>query len=721
MLACPQCEYDNPNDSQSCQRCGVSLSHKACSECGTFVSFEEETCPCCGTFTATAWLAVIADNQFLDPSSNSALKTIEKEYLDPGQRYRLITPRPHEGHSLLSPPAISGDNDLNIQVEAVDRHLRFQGRVVDCQPLQKSVLKTLLEQQEAWLNDDDNPLHGTKEIRAFLWRQMGIPELAFPYLSLSEFCPLIPEIHDAWHDGSQEIILLTDRSSWQLLKELCAVEELATLQIVYWLDKMASLWIPLSEVHCCQSLLIEDNLRVDEDQTFALVQLYDDPRDRQPTLKDLGRMWQHLLGCGTTSALHQSNQQNIDALKQLFEQLISEQINTVSQLRLQLQNLGQQQQVRPQGVEVVELFTNSESAPPSIREISLSAEGTHPHDLSISSTYPVTEASNSENVDWGRELVPDTMLLPIKFDQNNDQLDTGTEDETIIEGSFCEESPTADLPMKLLSLTDAGHTDIGRLRRHNEDYFGVETQIKKQQSNRGQNLQARGLYIVCDGMGGHASGEIASAMAVETLQRYFATHWQNELPDAKTLEQAILLANETIYQVNQDKDSYGCGRMGTTLVMVLLEGTKIAIAHVGDSRIYQVNRKWGLEQLTVDHEVGQRVITQGVDPIIAYSRSDAYQLTQALGPHDNQYVKPDIKYLDLHEDTLLLLCSDGLSDNKFLETHYSTCLTPLISSSANLDEGIQKLFALANEKNGHDNITAILVRIKLQPYFEQPL
>ncbi|ACK68500.1 protein serine/threonine phosphatase [Gloeothece citriformis PCC 7424] len=651
MLICPQCQYDNPNHSQSCQRCGVSLAEKPCPECGTMVSFEEQNCPNCGAFTATRWWALITPN-------SPSLSALETRYLDPGERYRLIM-----------------ESDLNLPFplppQTPDKDLGFQALVMDCQPLQKSVLKSLLEQQEEWLNAEDNPQEENSDRRTSLWHQIGIPQRAFPYLKTRQFSPIIPDIHEAWHDGNQEVILLDDRISWQLLSQFWAREELPMLQIVYWLNEMASLWTPLTEVGCCQSLLVENNLRVDEDQSFGLLRLYEDRDDRQPTLQDLGRMWQQLL--------HQSKSDKKEALDQLLKDLISGQINQVEQLCLQLQYLAEQEQLTSDEVGKKPLF------------------------------------SEDSDDDYGDV---DTVPLPSNFFQEDDSFDTDAEHETIIEGCTTEEFSTADLPMQLLSITDVGHTDTGRLRRHNEDHFALLSDVTKHHSNRGQTIRARGLYIVCDGMGGHASGEVASAIAVKTLQDFFATHWEKGLPDAETIEKAIFLANDAIYKVNQDKDSYGAGRMGTTLVMMLLEGTQVAIAHVGDSRIYQINRKWGLQQLTVDHEVGQKAVQEGVEPQIAYSRPDAYQLTQALGPHESQYIKPDIKYLDLHEDTLLLLCSDGLSDNKFLEIHYSSCLTPLISSGANLDEGLEKLFALANQKNGHDNITAILVRIKLQPCFD---
>jgi serine/threonine protein phosphatase PrpC len=274
--------------------------------------------------------------------------------------------------------------------------------------------------------------------------------------------------------------------------------------------------------------------------------------------------------------------------------------------------------------------------------------------------------------------------------------------------------------MQLLSLDDAGCTDIGHQREHNEDSFGIQTQIEKQETPIGRSVKARGLYILCDGMGGHAAGEVASAMAVETLKRYFEDHWQDDqLPTEATIREAIRQANQAIYDVNQKNARSGSGRMGTTLAMILIQNTDAAIAHVGDSRIYRLTRKRGLEQVTVDHEVGQREIQRGVDPAIAYGRPDAYQLTQAIGPRGEQFINPDLEFFELNEDTLFVLCSDGLSDNDLIETHWQTHLAPLLSSRANLDQGILQLIELANEHNGHDNITAILVRVKVRPNFEQ--
>jgi protein phosphatase len=279
-----------------------------------------------------------------------------------------------------------------------------------------------------------------------------------------------------------------------------------------------------------------------------------------------------------------------------------------------------------------------------------------------------------------------------------------------------ETMPTLLLPMTLFSLEDVGSTDVGRQREHNEDFFGIETTINKLDIPGDRTLQARGLYILCDGMGGHAGGEVASKLAVHTLKQYFETHWQsNQLPDENTIRAAVQLANQAIYDLNQQDARAGVGRMGTTLVMALMQDTQVAVAHVGDSRLYRLSHQRGLEQVTTDHEVGQREILRGIDPDIAYGRPDAYQLTQALGPREASYVNPDVQFLELSEDTLLILTSDGLSDNDLVEHHWHTHLEPLLTSEANLNQGLANLIDLANHYNGHDNITAILIRAKVRP------
>jgi protein phosphatase len=283
-------------------------------------------------------------------------------------------------------------------------------------------------------------------------------------------------------------------------------------------------------------------------------------------------------------------------------------------------------------------------------------------------------------------------------------------DRTETPPSSLNQAPTVIPAQKLKSLEAVGRTDIGRQRDHNEDCFGMETQIKIQETPQGQTSSVRGLYILCDGMGGHAGGEVASQMAVDTLKDYFQNQYPHGLPTAEILQDAILQANEAIYTENQQGVRSGVGRMGTTLVMALVVGHQVAVAHVGDSRLYRLTRTHGLQQVTVDHEVGQREIQKGIDPELAYSRPDAYQLTQALGPREEQFVHPEVQFLEIEEDTVLIIASDGLTDNNLLEIFCETQLEPLLKPETPLSTAVDSLIALANQHNGHDNITAIVVR-----------
>lgn len=286
-----------------------------------------------------------------------------------------------------------------------------------------------------------------------------------------------------------------------------------------------------------------------------------------------------------------------------------------------------------------------------------------------------------------------------------------------------DDMPTAVLPMHLVDLQSAALTDVGRQRQSNEDDFGIKLLIDRQISPRETQVKVKGLYILCDGMGGHAGGEVASRMAVETVQEELRWSWCEDqtwaLPDKETIVAAIHAANTKIYRENLESARLGNARMGTTLVLILVCDNQVAVAHVGDSRVYRFNRKHGLTQLTTDHEVGQREIQKGVSPQDAYARYDAYQLTQALGPRDNQLVDPGVTFLDVMEDTLFILASDGLTDNDLLEQYWPEILEPMLKGKINLEQGTQQLIDLANQYNGHDNITTIAVRMWVRPEIVQ--
>jgi serine/threonine protein phosphatase PrpC len=259
----------------------------------------------------------------------------------------------------------------------------------------------------------------------------------------------------------------------------------------------------------------------------------------------------------------------------------------------------------------------------------------------------------------------------------------------------------------------AAATDQGRQRQRNEDDFYACYQSRSVQTkNSNLTRVCRGLFVVCDGMGGHAGGEIASAMAVSGIAEQFSSFWGETLPDSDRLIAMIRTVNQTIFLQNEQNARQDYGRMGTTLVLLALHNTDITLAHVGDSRIYRIcdTPKPFYEQLTRDHEVGNRLIDQGVPPEVAWARFDAHQLTQAIGPNENSRVDPAVQSFKLTENTLFLLCTDGLCDNGVIDNHWKTHLLPLLSPAYDLQQGVEDVIALGNEMNGHDNLTAILVR-----------
>jgi len=618
MLICPQCKSENPDNNKFCQKCGTSLSHKICPQCSSKVALNQIKCDNCGTKTGLAWWAIISKTQKQIPATTtieassdvlSSLLTVGL-YIDGQQRYQVLEPLP--------PPAPK----------------EIQCKVLDCQPLQISLLKA----------DTSNTVE--------------IGETAQTYLTLqAQLGEVIPTLHDAWQQDGRQVILLSDRTLERHLLQLWQDNSTTALHINQLLQAMTELWVALTPCNACRSLLELSNLRVNALGTLTLQRLYFDEtvsgNSVQVNLQELGKVWQHLFG--------ESQRTKVGAMVELLAQMQAGEIQTVAKLQSLLDAIANQ------------LLSPSPSLfpLPKAKEISPTAV-----DIDLSTVIQFDKPS------------PNVMQI--------------------------DDTPTIVLPMQLIGLDDAGLTDVGGQRQHNEDCFGIETAVNKLEFPRGKNVQARGLYILCDGMGGHAGGEVASSMAVKTLQQYFQENWLGaQLPSEEVIREAVQLANKVIYDANQQDSRSGVGRMGTTLVMVLLQDNQVAVAHVGDSRLYRLNRKIGLQQVTLDHEVGQREILRGIEPGLAYARPDAYQLTQALGPRDENYVNPDVQFLELNEDNLFILASDGLSDNNLVEQYWQSHLEPLLSSSSNLEQGVNALIDLANQYNGHDNITAVVVRAKV--------
>ncbi len=535
--------------------------------------------------------------------------------------------------------------------------------VLDCQPALDSPLKEL---QTLWLNQP-----------GFDWatcaETMQLPSEALPYLALqADYFPTVPEIHDALQTDQGIVLILENRSNWPSLTDVWPTLAVDPLQQTQWLFEMTLLWQALTPWQAEVTLLNPKRLVLSPNQLLCLTQLdqVEQAPGAAPTLQTLGQSWQHHL-------LVESAKLS-DGLVDLIGAVADGTLETVSTLQAALADLAQQYRLLP-------------AAPQPVPEETLPEPALSPVNQPVALDPPLSDDELIQLAEAQSNIT--------EVDDCNDALDL----------------PTMVLPMKLLAIDDAGQSHVGQQRSHNEDWFFTQTEVFKATDPHGSQLRARGLYILCDGMGGHASGEVASQLAVTTLQEYFAQHWGDQLPTRQSLSQGVVQANQVIFEANQAKDTSGIGRMGTTLVLMLVQDLQVAVVHVGDSRLYSYSKRLGLKQLTTDHEVGQREINRGVEPAIAYARPDAYQLTQALGPRNQDNLRPGISYHDIVEDTVFILCSDGLSDNDLLERYAASHIASLLSSKVSLDQGLAQLIQLANEKNGHDNITAVLVRLKLRP------
>jgi PPM family protein phosphatase len=240
-------------------------------------------------------------------------------------------------------------------------------------------------------------------------------------------------------------------------------------------------------------------------------------------------------------------------------------------------------------------------------------------------------------------------------------------------------------------------SDTGKVRKHNEDCFCIDDQL--------------GLYVVCDGMGGHAAGEVASKTAVNAItrvvhgQRSFLTKFDGSPAAVQGLcalmQEAIGEASRTVYQAaSTDRGKHG---MGTTCIGLLVAGDKAVMANVGDSRLY-LARNGQLHQLSTDHNFMTEVIASGViSAEQAAQAPHANTLTRAVGVQPT--VRVDVLPLDVLPGDTFLLCSDGLYD-------YSREPADLIAAMA-LPEPVhvaRTLLERALEGGAHDNATALVVR-----------
>ncbi len=228
-----------------------------------------------------------------------------------------------------------------------------------------------------------------------------------------------------------------------------------------------------------------------------------------------------------------------------------------------------------------------------------------------------------------------------------------------------------------------GLSDIGKIRKRNEDHLLIRDK--------------EGVFVVCDGMGGHKGGNIASSLAIDTLEKEFVDNTPITIP---LLNQAIIKANQIIYQKGHENPDWY--EMGTTLTAAIINNLHMDICHVGDSRAYLV-RENEIKQITKDHTLAEEMVESGIINNKG-QKSYSHILTRALGV--NEDIEIDNISWPLEPLDTILLCSDGLSD---MLTNQE--LLTIISREKDLTVTANILLEEALNKGGHDNITLILVRI----------
>lgn len=254
-------------------------------------------------------------------------------------------------------------------------------------------------------------------------------------------------------------------------------------------------------------------------------------------------------------------------------------------------------------------------------------------------------------------------------------------------------------------------TDTGPQRQRNEDacYPPSGTRFHKPP-------QSKALAIVCDGIGGHEGGNVASNLAIETIQTQVQelTDFRYDHIDPNLLladlEATTGIANDKISQRNDSEQRSGRQRMGTTLVMALGIAHEMYITHVGDSRAYLITQN-GCYQVTIDDDVASREVRLGYALYHdAVSQPASGSLVQALGMGSSNSLHPTAQRFIVDEDCVFLLCSDGLSDFDRVEQNWETEILPIINENKDIGAVISKLVEIANTQNGHDNVTVAIVR-----------
>jgi serine/threonine protein phosphatase PrpC len=237
-------------------------------------------------------------------------------------------------------------------------------------------------------------------------------------------------------------------------------------------------------------------------------------------------------------------------------------------------------------------------------------------------------------------------------------------------------------------------SDVGLKRRYNEDYVG------SYEPGRSAKLETHGrLYVLADGVGGAAAGEVASQY---TVRKIIHAYYQSTYGEPGTrLQQAIEGANADVFAKNLNQPDHR--EMATTVVAAVVHGDELIVANVGDSRAYLV-RKEAIEQITEDHSLVAEMINDGsITAEQAETHPYRNVILRSIGAHEN--VKVDLFFRRLNPDDIFILCSDGLT------RHVNKDELASIVRMYPPAEAARQLVKLSNERGGYDNITVSITRI----------
>ena len=510
-----------------------------------------------------------------------------------------------------------------------------------------------------------------------------MPNLALSYLYLYAHRLHLPGLYGfcAETEGGEAIALLENApldTTGQLLPKLETVwETTPSVRQIYWLWQILQLWRPLRQQGVATSLLVPDNLYV-EGWRVRIRELLSDRPELIDRPEEVSQSTQPL---GNESSLAANIPTNIPTKVPGETPVAGSSIPS-------LKDLGALWQTWV-------MKSDLDSQQDSLQQI-----------------CQQMQTSQESGQETGQKIGQDSHFEAIAA--RLDKLLLGQ---------------TARLP---LYLDIAGATTTGPQRTHNEDAcFPI--------ASPADETLAPHVGIICDGIGGHEGGEVASQLALRSLQLQIrvllaelAGQTEPLTPAVvkQQLTKAVRVVNNLIANQNDTQKRELRQRMGTTLVMALQlpqqiptgqipkeeseprtgNGHELYLVHVGDSRAYWITSKY-LHQLTLDDDVATREVLMGRSPYQeALRRSDGGALTQALGTRNADLVEVNVQRFFIEEDGLLLLCSDGLSDYDRIEQSWQPIAQAALEGKISLREAVQQWISIANEKNGHDNTSVVLLR-----------